>query len=308
MSANYQIVTDRIITMLESGTAPWRKPWVDGRPPAGSPLLARPLRSCGTPYTGMNVINLWCAAEMRGFKSRHWMTYKTAASLGGQVRKGARSELAFYVGKTTVKDEGSDDERTISFLKAYCVFNADDIDGLPARFAADAAAPIAAPIVAERMPTVDSFAAHTGATLRHGGNRAFYSPAYDAVQMPEFGQFAEPAAYYGTLLHELAHWTSAPTRCNRELGKRFGDNAYAAEELVAELAAAFLCADLGVSAEPRADHASYLASWIGVLKADNRAIFKAASLAEAAAKFLHAAQPAEAGETAEAAEEMAMAA
>lgn len=260
--------------------------------PGARPTLRRPLRSCGTPYTGMNVLNLWAAAELRGFRSRHWMTYKTAASLGAQVRKGARAELAFYVGRTTVRDEGASEDREIAFLKSYCVFNADEIDGLPARFAPEADIVQPAPIVADRMPTVDAFVAGTDAKVFHGGDRAFYSPARDHVQMPHLEQFDEPANYYSTALHELAHWTSAPSRCARELGRRFGDAAYAAEELVAELSAAFLCADLGVSNEPRADHASYLASWIKVLKDDSRAIFKAASLAEAACKFLHAIQPA----------------
>jgi antirestriction protein ArdC len=233
----------------------------------------------------------------RGFTSAHWMTYKTAAALGGQVRKGARSELAFYVGRTTIEAaEPGQDDKTISFLKTYCVFNADEIDNLPARFAEPAPAP--APIDDGRMPTVDGFVANTGATLRHGGNRAFYSPAHDFVQMPTLAQFNTPACYYATLLHELAHWTSRDSRAPRPLGARFGDEAYAAEELVAELAAAFLCADLGVTNEPRPDHAAYLASWIRVLKADNRAIFKAASLAEKAAGFLHGLQPAELAEAA----------
>jgi antirestriction protein ArdC len=256
--------------------------------------MARPVRSCGTPYTGINVLNLWIAKELRGFNSNQWMTYKTAAGMGAQVRKGAKSELAFYVGKHTVKAESGDDsdDRTISFLRAYHVFNCDEIDGLPDRFRPAVVADPAPAPAGNRNARIDSFVAATGASLAHGGDKAFYSPSTDSVRMPFLEQFNEPGAYYSTLLHELTHWTSHESRCARELGRRFGDDAYAAEELVAELGAAFLCADLGISDAPREDHASYLAHWIRVLKADNRAVFRAASLAEKAAAFLHATQPA----------------
>ena len=259
--------------------------WLYARPFSGP--IARPLRSNGQAYAGANVLNLWAASLQRGFSSHHWMTYKGAGEFGGQVRKGAKSELAFYVGKHTIEAAAEDQEdRTISFMRAYCVFNCDEIEGLPARFyAADPVAP-AAPGHARNV-VVNSFVDQLGATLAHGGDRAFYSPALDMVRMPHLSQFNGAESYYATLLHELTHWTSAPNRCARELGKRFGDNAYAAEELVAELGAAFLCADLGVTNEPRADHASYIASWIQVLKADNRAVFRAAALAEQGARFMH---------------------
>jgi antirestriction protein ArdC len=295
MSQNaYQTVTDRIIAMLETGTAPWQRSWSIGVPTISGPIT-RPLRSCGKPYTGMNVLNLWAAAMMRDFRSRYWMTYKTAAGLGGQVRKGAKAELAFYVGKHVVAAEAEDkDDKVISFMRAYHVFNCDEIDGLPARYYATDAAP-AKPAAwsHDRNAEVDAFVAHTGAAIGHGGDRAYYMPSTDAVRMPHLAQFRDAESYYATLLHEVVHWTSAPARCDRHLGKRFGDDAYAAEELVAELGAAFLCADLAITNEPRADHASYLASWIKVLKADNRAIFRAASLAEKAAGFLHGCQPAD---------------
>lgn len=291
MQAQYQAVTDKIIAALEAGVRPWQKPWKAGE--AISAPMARPLRICGTPYTGINVLNLWIAAHNRGFNSRHWLTYKGAQGLGAQVKKGAKSELAFYVGQHTVKAEGEgDDDRTVSFLRCYHVFNADEIDGLPARFAPTVAPePVAVP-KGERNAMVDEFVAATGASISHGGDRAYYMPSADAVRMPHLEAFNEPAAYYSTLLHELTHWTSAPARCDRELGKRFGDHAYAAEELVAEMGAAFLCADLAISDSPREDHAQYLAGWISALKSDNRAIFRAASLAEKAAGYLHSLQPA----------------
>jgi antirestriction protein ArdC len=290
----YQAVTDRIITMLEQGTRPWAKSWKPGTVAAVN--FVRPLSGAtGKPYTGINTLSLWVAAELRGFQSRYWFTFKAAKAAGGSVKKGAKAELAFYVGKHTVRDagapEGDESERTISFLKAYPVFNADECEGLPAKFyAAEPVAP--APVVNGRIESVDSFVANLRADIAHGGDRAFYMPSTDAVRMPHLAQFDAPESYYAVLLHELTHWTAAPARCDRQLGKRFGDDAYAAEELVAELGAAFLCADLAISAEPREDHASYLASWLRVLKADNRAIFRAAALAERAAGYMHAQQPA----------------
>jgi antirestriction protein ArdC len=293
-SNQYQTVTDRIIAMLEAGTRPWAKSWKPGEPISGG--LVRPLSGIsGKPYSGVNVINLWCAAQERGFRSRYWFTYKGAQELGAQVRKGAKSELAFYVGKHTVKgeapSEGADPaERVVSFLRAYHVFNADEIEGLPERFYAPELEPAA--VVDGRIAEADAFIAATGASIAHGGDRAYFMPSLDAIRVPHLHQFESPEAYYATLLHELVHFTGVEARCNRTLGKRFGDMEYAAEELVAEMGAAFLCADLAISAEPRADHADYLAGWIKILKADNRAIFTAAAAAEKAATWLHAQQPA----------------
>jgi antirestriction protein ArdC len=293
MANNYQTVTDRIVAMLEQGVRPWAKSWKPGEVSIAN--MVRPMSGAtGKPYTGINVINLWVAAQQRGFQSNYWFTYRAAQEAGGQVKKGAKAELAFFVGKHTVKDEpasgeGDANERTISFLRAYHIFNADEIEGLPAKFYGVV---LPAPVIDGRIALVDEFIAATGATIAHGGDRAFFMPSADAIRLPHMAQFESPEAYYATSLHELVHWTGVETRCNREMGKRFGDDTYAAEELVAELGAAFLCADLAVSAEPRADHASYLASWLKVLKADNRAIFRAAALAEKAAAFMHAQQPA----------------
>ena len=291
----YKQVTERIVTMLENGAKPWQKSWNTATPTITvTSALQRPLRANGQAYRGMNVLNLWVAAQMRGLQSRHWMTYKGAQELGAQVRKGARGEFAFYVGQSTkpAENEG-DDDKTFSFLKCYHVFNADEIDGLPPRFA-----PVPAPVDQPapvcphaRNTTVDAFFADAGVKLAHGGGRAFYSPALDAVRMPELAQFNSAESYYATLAHEAVHWTGHESRCARTFGARFGDDAYAVEELVAELGAAFLCADLAISDTPREDHASYLASWLKVLKADHKAIFTAASAADRAASFLHAAQP-----------------
>jgi len=279
--------------MLESGVRPWRQEWKGG---AGG----RPLRSDFSPYRGANVLNLWAAAMSRGFTSRIWMTYKTAAGLGGQVRKGAKSELAFYVGAVTRERENSNGETveaTIPFMKTYLVFNVDEIDGLPGQYYGLETAPEREPDA--RIDAADAFIGHTGAVIHHGGGRAFYRRSTDEIHLPEFESFTSAAAYYGTALHEIVHWSGAEKRLDREKGKIFADPVYAFEELIAELGAAYLCADLAVSAEPREDHASYLAGWIKALKADNKAIFRAASYAEKAAGYLHSLQPAAVGEEAE---------
>ena len=244
----YQAVTDAIVAKLEAGVTPWAPSWVSAQ-------VSRPLRVCGTPYNGVNVLILWLTAMDRGYSSPHWMTYEQAKKLGGQVRKGEKSAKVVFYG--SVEKEGKDSSgesvtKKIPFLRSYSVFNASQIDGLPERF----------------HPAAKSVA------------------IADVVRVPSFEQFQSPEAFASTLAHELVHWSGAENRLNREFGKRFADSAYAMEELVAELGSAFCLADLGVCSIPRDDHASYLASWLSVLKADKRAIFTAASAASAAAAFL----------------------
>lgn len=288
----YDRITAKIIAALESGTRPWAPSWNGGAVAS----MPRPRRWNGERYNGINVLMLWDAAGRKGYANPVWMTFKQALELGGNVRKGEKGELVVYANKI-VKTEtneatGEESQRAIPFLKGYTVFNAAQCDGLPARFyqVKAPAAPVLH-VVGERLPAVDSFVASSGADLRHGGGRAFYNPAGDFVQMPAFESFHDGQGYAATLLHEMIHWTKAPARCDRDMGrKRWGDEGYAREELVAELGAAFLCSDLGVSAEPREDHASYIASWLQVLRGDNRAIFQAASLAQQAADYLHALQ------------------
>jgi len=280
----YARVTNRIVADLEKGVRPWLQPWntehLAGR-------ISRPLRGNGQPYKGINVITLWIEATAKGFSCPIWMTYRQALELKGQVRKGERGSLVVYADKfrrTETNDKGEEVENEIPFLKGYTVFNCDQIEALPAHFYATATKPEAAPV---RIASAEAFAAGTGAKISLGGNRAFYSVSNDYVQMPPFACFRDAESYYATILHELTHWTRHETRLNREFGrKRWGDAGYAAEELVAELGAAFLCADLGVTPEIREDHASYLASWLEVLKTDKRAIFTAAAHAQRAADFL----------------------
>lgn len=289
----YQEVTDKIVAALESGVAPWHKPWSASAPEGVLPV--RPIRANGVPYNGVNVVLLWCEQSARGYASNQWMTFKQALELKGCVRKGERGTMVVYADravKTRRNDATGEDETfAIPFMKAYTVFNVAQVDGLPARFYA----PVSAPVLREheRNAAVDGFVAATGAVIGHGGDRAFFAPGPDRVQMPHLGQFDDAASYYATLLHELTHWSGHERRLNRVYGKRFGDEAYAAEELVAELGAAFLCADLQVSAEPRADHASYIASWLKSLRNDKRCIFTAASMAQRAADYLAAYSQAE---------------
>ena len=285
----YSRVTDKIVNDLERGVRPWLKPW-NAEHAAGR--ITRPLRANGQAYKGINVLMLWCEASEKGYACPIWMTYRQAQELKGQVRKGAHGSLVVYadrIKRSETDDNGDELEREIPFLKGYTVFNCEQIEGLPARFYAKAAPPASA---VERIAGAESFAANTGATVRHGGNRAFYSITDDYVQMPPFECFRDRESYYATLLHELTHWTRHASRLGRDFGrKRWGDAGYAAEELVAELGAAFLSADLGITAEPRDDHSSYLATWLEVLKSDKRAIFTAAAHAQRAADFLHGLQP-----------------
>jgi antirestriction protein ArdC len=223
-----------------------------------------------------------------GFAAPIWMTYRQAGELGGQVRKGEKGSPVVYANALTKTDtdavSGDEVEKTIRFLKGYTVFNVDQIDGLPAHYYAP---PVPRSEPAVRIAHAEGFFAATGAAISHGGNSAFYRPATDSIQMPPFEAFCDAESYYATLAHEVTHWSGHEARLARDLtGNRFGSEAYAVEELVAELGAAFLCADLDLSSEPREDHASYLANWLAVLKSDSRAIFTAASHAQRAADFL----------------------
>jgi antirestriction protein ArdC len=290
----YAKVTDAIVASLEAGTKPWQKSWKAGTAPVG---FARPIRSNGQPYQGVNVLLLWSAAAAAGYVNPQWMTYKQAQELGGNVRKGEKASLVVYanrIEKSTKNEAGEDEAGSFFMMRGYSVFNVEQIDGLPARFATVAPAPITPAAQVATRARVDAFIRATQATIRHGGDRAFYSPAHDLVQMPQPTAFVDGDAYYATLAHELTHWTSHADRCARTLGKRFGDEAYAVEELVAELGAAFLCASLGIGDAPREDHASYLASWLRILKADKKAIFTAASAAQKAADYLLAFEQSEA--------------
>lgn len=285
----YQKITDQIVSELEKGVRPWQKPW-NAEHAAGR--ITRPLRGNGIPYQGINVLMLWSAAMDKGFASPTWMTFKQALELKANVRKGEQGSLVVYADKIvrneTDSETGEASEYAIPFMKGYTVFNVEQIDGLPERFYARAEPRTE---TVQRIARVEAFFAATRADVRHGGNMAYYNVTQDHVQMPPIEAFRDAESYYATLAHETTHWTRHKSRLDRDFGrKRFGDEGYAMEELVAELGSAFLSADLELTPEVRDDHAAYIASWIKVLKNDRRAIFSAASHAQRAADFLHGLQ------------------
>jgi antirestriction protein ArdC len=285
----YQKITDRIVSELERGVRPWMKPWSAGH---GEGRIVRPLRANGIPYQGINVLMLWSEAVEKGYGSPIWMTFKQALALNANVRKGEHGSLVVYADRITRtetdRETGEDSEREIPFMKGYTVFNTEQIDGLPDHYYAKPAPRTA---TVERIERVESFFAATGVKVVHGGSRACYVPSTDNIHMPCIDFFRDSESYYATLAHETTHATRHPSRLDRDFGrKRYGDEGYAMEELVAELGSAFLTADLDLTPEVREDHAAYIASWIKVLKDDKRAIFSAASHAQRAADFLHALQ------------------
>ncbi len=280
----YARVTEQIVTAIEKGVGNWRMPWHTSGRFAASPINASSKKA----YRGINTLCLWAAAEAKGYDSGEWATYAQWQERSAQVRKGEKSTTVVFWKFANERAEDQDGEEDSSgsrsrlmFTRGYSVFNAAQVDGYKAK-----TEPVVSTI--ERIEHADAWFRAIGADLRHGGNSAHYALGSDHIQMPQFGAFTDAVSYYSTLAHEHTHWTSKTGRCDRQLGKRFGDNAYAAEELVAELGAAFVCAHLGLTAQPREDHAQYIQSWLRVLKADSRAIFTAASKAQQAADYLTA--------------------
>ena len=280
----YTRVTAKIVADLERGVRPWIKPW-NAEHAAGT--ITRPSRANGQPYNGINVLMLWSEASLKGYVCPIWMTYKQADDLGAHVRKGEHGSAVVYadrIKRTEAASNGDEIESEIPFLKSYTVFNCEQIEGLPQHFYAPAPLPASKP---ERIAHADALVSATGASIVYGGSRACYVSSTDNVHMPCIDFFGDTESYYATLLHELTHWTRHETRLNREFGrKRWGDAGYATEELVAELGAAFLCADLGITPEVRDDHAAYIATWLEVLRHDKRAIFTAAAHAQRAVDYL----------------------
>ncbi len=288
----YTRITDQIVGALEQGVKPWTQPWNAAH--AAGPVT-RPLRFNGEGYSGINVLTLWASAMERGFAAPIWMTFKQALELGAHVCKGEKGSPVVYA-NTIVKTEtddvsGNDVDVTIPFMKGYTVFNVEQIEGLPAHYYAIADG---AENPDERDERAEAFFGATGARIETGGNSAYYRIDTDHIQMPPFETFVDAQRYYATLAHESVHWTRHEDRLDRSFGrKQFGDAGYAREELVAELGAAFLSADLGLELEDRDDHAAYIGSWLKVLKDDRRAIFGAAAHAQRAVDYLHQLQDAD---------------
>ena len=278
----YDEVTAKIIVQLEAGCFPWAQPWSSAAAVPGLPRNA----VSGRPYSGINVLILWGAVIEGCYPSQDWLTFRQALAAGGCVRKGERGHTIFYADRFTPEDgrEGGDtpegEPLSIPFLKRFVVFNAAQCDGLPERLTAY---PTPLP-PCEQHESAEALIAATGSDFRIGGARAFYNVGGDFVQVPPQPAFKHQIDFYRTALHELGHWTGSKERLARDQSGRFGSALYAREELCAELASAFLCAALGIV--PTVRHADYLGSWLEVLRADNRAIFKAASQASKAADFL----------------------
>ncbi|GKK81412.1 MULTISPECIES: ArdC family protein [Enterobacterales] len=270
----YQTVTHSIISALETGVKPWSCPWQ--RVPGMSGLPSN--YATGAAYSGMNIMLLWCSASKQGFSDSRWMTYKQAKAEGGQVRKGEHGTTAIFY--TTLEKENDDGETDyIPMLKTFTVFNVEQIDGLP--LSDEAVCPAE---TFEPLPRAEALFRNSGATIIEKGQNAFFAPSTDEIRLPERCLFIDAANFYATGLHELIHWSGAKSRLNREMKGKFGSEGYAFEELIAELGSAFLMADLGIVGEVQ--HESYIASWLKALKNDKRYIFKAASAASKAHRYL----------------------
>jgi antirestriction protein ArdC len=275
----YQRVTDQIVAALESGVSAWSRPWKVAAG-ASSPMPYNV--ASGAHYRGINTVMLWCAREANGFSTHQWGTYRQWQDKGAQVRKGSKSVLGVFfkrVDRVGTNEDGEETIRSGAIATAFNLFNRDQVDGY------EPAEVVDMPEV-ERIARADAFFEATGAKVVHGDTRAYYVPSMDYIALPDISAFTAPVLYYSTRAHETVHWTGTKARCDRSLSGRFGDEAYAAEELIAELGAAFTCAHLNLDDTPRDDHAQYIASWIKVLKRDNRAIFTAASAAQKAVDYL----------------------
>ena len=274
----YSEVTARIIAELEAGAAPWIKPW-SATAGANTPCNAVTYR----PYSGCNVVLLWMA-QAAGYRTPRYLTFKQALELGGNVRKGMHGYTVFFVKQLQVRDKDGDDGDTkiVPIMRAYTVFNVDQCECLPDRVLTLGEVKVRNPD--ERDATIDEFLGSSGVEIREGMGEAYYRPGADFISLPRFEAFKSAATFYGTAFHELGHATGHKSRLDRDLRGRFGEKAYAAEELIAELCAAFLCAEFSLDGELR--HAGYIQSWIGLLKADSRAFFTACSKAQAAADYL----------------------
>jgi antirestriction protein ArdC len=272
----YAEVSARIISELEKGAAPWVKPW-SASPGANTPCNAVSNR----PYSGCNVVLLWMA-RTADYRAPRFLTFKQALELGGHVRKSERGTKVYFVKQLEIRDDEDTSTRLIPMLREYTVFNVDQCDGLPDRVAAGKPMRVRNPDARDDL--ADQFLRSTGADIREGHGEAYYVPSRDFISMPAFEAFKGADQFYSTAFHELTHWTAHGSRLDRDLKNRFGSRNYAGEELIAELGAAFLCAEFGFDGDVR--NAGYIASWIELLKADKRAFFTACNQASKATDYL----------------------
>jgi antirestriction protein ArdC len=270
--AIYQEVTDQIIKQLESGAMPWIKPW-KADSTADKNFISQ------KPYQGINRLILGLSSMVSGFDTPVWASFKQWQSLGCNVRKGEKGTKIVFFSPVTKECKVTGNLESYNLLKSYYVFNASQVDGVT----------IEAPSTVDKpfnsIAEADDRIAKTGATIRHGGDSAFFAPSMDIIQMPNKSSFNDESSYYATMFHELTHWTGAESRLKREFGKRFGNPEYAFEELVAEMGAAFLCQDYRIQGELR--HAGYIQHWLKACRNDATAIFKAAALAQKSADYIN---------------------
>jgi antirestriction protein ArdC len=278
----YAGVTARVIAELEEGRLPWVQPWDGAACGCTMPENAATKRR----YSGINVLILWGAVVERGYRSQRWLTFRQALNLGGHVRRGEKGTTVCYADRFTprAEEERARDEdreaRAIAFLKRFTVFNVDQCEGLSEELTREPELPSER----ETIPQAEALIAATGADFRIGGSQAFYSPSADFVQVPPQQAYRDQINWYRTALHELGHWTGHRSRLGRDFSGGFGSASYAREDLVAEMASAFVCASLSI--QPTVRHADYVGAWLDVLREDEKAIFRAASAAGKAADYL----------------------
>lgn len=282
MQSVYARITDKIIAELESGTPPWIRPWSADQDPLPRNALSQ------RHYRGINTLLLGMEYQARGYSSNRWLTFLQVKQLDGRIRKGEHaSSIVFFEMRHLQKDSSNTDKsqdtaQTLSlpFMKVFNVLNLDQVEDLPVTLSE-------APAVRSDWrgdEAADRLILESGAQIVHRGSSAFYSPTVDQITLPDRSAFADAGSYYSTSLHELCHWTGHPTRLDRKLGRRFGESAYAMEELIAELGAAYLCAHCRIDGQLQ--HASYIDSWLAVLKRDKRAVILAATQAQKAADYV----------------------
>ena len=280
----YSRITAEIVAAVEAGAGAWKMPWHhDGA------AITRPTNISGRRYRGVNVVALWVAAQSAGYGTGVWGTFRQFQAIGARVRKGERATTVVFwkQAPSRCQEDQSDDKdarKPLLFARAFSVFNCAQVESY---------APPAATAVppGERNPAADAFVAALNIPIAYGAFDAHYRIDLDRIFMPPFEAFDDAASFVGTQIHECAHATGAASRLNRDFGKRFRNEARSIEEITAELTAGFILADLGIAHHPRPDHAAYIASWLTLLKTNPRAIFTAASQAQAAADWMHSQQP-----------------
>lgn len=280
MRHHFDRITQQIIAAIEAGPGDCTLPWHNKGRCLDQPINAITAKR----YRGLNILGLWLSAAADDFSSGRWASYRQWAAIGAQVRKGEKGTPIFFWqsrAQDDQADEGGDTRRRGYIARTYFVFNEDQVEGAPENPSAGAMSD-----AADTKTDVVSFFDGLEAKVVHGGDRACYVPSRDVIHLPPFEQFESAEAYFSVRAHETVHWTGPKHRLHRDLTGRFGTNAYAMEELVAELGAAFLCSALGVSPQPRKDHAAYLASWLKVMRGDNKAVLTAAGKAQQAVDFL----------------------